>query len=288
MSARDPYDERDLRDEEDEEEERRARNNLWLRAGLIALFVLAIVLFLAMLNRVFGLFDGLTGGRVEPTRELILGDPTAEPGPVLGGAADEAAVDPAAQVPPVGPPPGPPPSIGPTFEQFYFARGGETSLGRPLTPLLNVNGREIQWFERARVEHWPELAGTPYEVQLGRLGVEFTQGREFARQSFFVSTPELRYFPETSHGVGGAFLRYWEQNGGLDRFGLPISEEFDEVLADGVAHRVQYFERARLEYHPQHAGTSFEVQIGLLGTALLSNDARPSTIQPVPTQVPLP
>lgn len=60
------------------------------------------------------------------------------------------------------------------------------------------------------------------------------------------------------------------------------------MLADGFAYRVQYFERARLEYHPQYAGTPYEVQLGLLGTALLRNEARPDTVQPVPTRVPLP
>jgi hypothetical protein len=28
---------------------------------------------------------------------------------------------------------------------------------------------------------------------------------------------------------------------------------------------VQYFERNRLEYHPEHKGTEFEVLLGLLG-----------------------
>ncbi len=31
--------------------------------------------------------------------------------------------------------------------------------------------RLVQYFERARFELHPELAGTPYEVQLGHLGV---------------------------------------------------------------------------------------------------------------------
>jgi hypothetical protein len=32
---------------------------------------------------------------------------------------------------------------------------------------------------------------------------------------------------------------------------------------------VQYFQRARFEYHPEHAGTPYEVQLGLLGDQLL-------------------
>ena len=37
--------------------------------------------------------------------------------------------------------------------------------------------------------------------------------------------------------------------------------------ADGGATlRVQYFQRARMEHHPELAGTPYEVQLGLLGT----------------------
>jgi hypothetical protein len=32
---------------------------------------------------------------------------------------------------------------------------------------------------------------------------------------------------------------------------------------------VQYFERARFEYHPEYAGTDHEVLLGLLGSQLL-------------------
>jgi hypothetical protein len=37
------------------------------------------------------------------------------------------------------------------------------------------DGRLVQYFERARMELHPELAGTPYEVQLGHLGVQVLQ-----------------------------------------------------------------------------------------------------------------
>jgi hypothetical protein len=146
----------------------------------------------------------------------------------------------------------------------------------------------VQWFERARLEHWPEFAGTPFEVQPGLIGREFTEGRSFARQTFFVSTPEVRFVPETGHSLGGRFLQFWESHGGLQVFGFPISEEFDEVLPDGRAYRVQYFERARMEYHPELAGTPDEVQLGLLGLALYRGEPRPTTVQPVPTPAPLP
>jgi len=49
-------------------------------------------------------------------------------------------------------------------------------------------------------------------------------------------------------------------------FGYPISEEFDEVSpADGKVHIMQYFERARFEWHQEFAGTPQQVQLGLIG-----------------------
>ena len=34
----------------------------------------------------------------------------------------------------------------------------------------------------------------------------------------------------------------------------------------------EYFERNRFEYHPEAAGTPYEVQLGLLGASLLHED----------------
>ena len=33
---------------------------------------------------------------------------------------------------------------------------------------------------------------------------------------------------------------------------------------------MQYFERARLEHHPEHAGTPYEVLLGLMGLETLN------------------
>ncbi|HEY8601374.1 MAG TPA: hypothetical protein VIL85_23305, partial [Thermomicrobiales bacterium] len=66
--------------------------------------------------------------------------------------------------------------------------------------------------------------------------------------------------------VRGPFLAYWRAHGGLAQQGLPLSDEFEEINAiDGKRYRVQYFERARFEYHPEHAGTPHEILLGQLG-----------------------
>ena len=62
-------------------------------------------------------------------------------------------------------------------------------------------------------------------------------------------TTEAEYFKETGHGIGGGFLQYWRQNGGLMQFGLPLT---DEVQESGVT--TQYFERAVFEFHPENQG----------------------------------
>ncbi|MCZ7598351.1 MAG: N-acetylmuramoyl-L-alanine amidase [Gammaproteobacteria bacterium] len=56
----------------------------------------------------------------------------------------------------------------------------------------------------------------------------------------------LLFFPETGKTLGGGFRWYWENRGGLEIFGYPISDEMSE---DGRT--VQYFERAVFEYHPE-------------------------------------
>jgi hypothetical protein len=91
----------------------------------------------------------------------------------------------------------------------------------------------------------------------------------FARQSG-ASEPGQLYFAETGHTLRNAFKRHWQSTGGLAQYGYPISEEFYEVNPDnGQTYVVQYFERARFEWHPELAGTPYEVLLGLLGNQLL-------------------
>jgi hypothetical protein len=89
------------------------------------------------------------------------------------------------------------------------------------------------------------------------------------------NTADKWYFAETGHIVKQAFLRYWQSQGGLATFGYPISEELPEISnADGKVYTVQYFERARFEWHPTFAGTPDEVQLGLIGKQALAMPQR--------------
>ncbi len=72
------------------------------------------------------------------------------------------------------------------------------------------------------------------------------------------------YFAETHHNLSSEFLRFWQQNDGLRVFGYPLTEVFAE---DGL--QVQYFERVRLEYHPDIAEQGQEpVVITRMGSKL--------------------
>ena len=54
--------------------------------------------------------------------------------------------------------------------------------------------------------------------------------------------------------------------GGLAQFGFPLSQPVTEVSQDdGKPYLVQYFERQRLEYHPENAGTAYVILLGRLG-----------------------
>ena len=149
---------------------------------------------------------------------------------------------------------------------FWRSRGGLDIFGLPLTqPLVQPNGIVIQYFERARLEFHPDLAGTPYAVLIGLLGVELGHSTPASTTTTPTSTSELVwYFPATSHLIGTPFRTYWKNRGGLAIFGLPIGEA---QLEDGRL--VQYFERARFELHPELAGTAYEVQLGQLGVLAL-------------------
>jgi hypothetical protein len=84
--------------------------------------------------------------------------------------------------------------------------------------------------------------------------------------SIAAAQPGSRYFPATGYTVAGTFLAYWTSHGGVPQLGLPISHTYIERNdADGNTYCVQYFERARLEYHPEQSDPKYQVMLGLVG-----------------------
>ena len=86
-------------------------------------------------------------------------------------------------------------------------------------------------------------------------------------------------FPDTGKTVRGDFLAYWQGHGldfgeagityreSLALFGLPISDEIQEQIGT-TTYTVQYFERARLEAHPEATDPNYKVQLGQFGRTL--------------------
>jgi hypothetical protein len=158
------------------------------------------------------------------------------------------------------------------FADYWTKNGGLDQFGYPITPeVVEQQGDKtytVQYTERARLEWHPENA-PPYNVLLGLLGNTLVSGR--LTEAPFQAQPKstaagFQWFAETQHNVGPPLLAYWQGHGGLPVFGLPRSEAFDERnAADGKVYRVQYFERNRIEYHPDNKGTKFEFLLGLLG-----------------------
>ncbi len=72
-------------------------------------------------------------------------------------------------------------------------------------------------------------------------------------------------FPETGQCIEGRFREYWEQNGGLAVFGLPITAERQERNREtGKTHLTQWFERNRFELHPENQ-PPYDILLGRLG-----------------------
>jgi hypothetical protein len=165
------------------------------------------------------------------------------------------------------------------FLDYWQQHGGLARNGFPITGerrevLEDGNEYTVQYFERVRLELHPENA-PPYDVLLGFFGrrVERAQfggtvGAVGSFQQALAPAAPLAgasYFAPTGHNLGGAFRDYWQANGGLAQFGFPLTEERRERLEDNNEYTVQYFERVRLEYHPENASTPYAVLLGQFG-----------------------
>ncbi|MEA2573058.1 MAG: hypothetical protein QOH93_356 [Chloroflexia bacterium] len=163
-------------------------------------------------------------------------------------------------------------SVNGLFLQQWDRNGGVAQQGFPISNVMmersDLDGKTyaVQYFERAVFEYHPENK-PPYDVLLSQLGT-FQYKQKYpngaAKQGENKATG--RYFAETGHYVGGAFLQYWQEHGGLAQQGYPISGEFTEVSPlNGKTYTVQYFERAVFEMHPENK-PPYNVLLSQLGT----------------------
>jgi hypothetical protein len=217
---------------------------------------------------------GVMSTRFQRADDLGNDPPAPEPPPTT----------PPPSTPPVTPPS--PPTLGPDclffaetgralcggFRHYWEEHGGVTRFGFPISSEMTEAStstgqpQTVQYFERTRFEYQPGQE-PPNDVRLGLLGNAVTQGRANDSPFWGVADPgDGSWFPETGHTLRAGFRAYWEANGGVLSHGFPISEEFEEVNPiDNKTYTVQYFERSRFEYHPEHQGTPYEVELGQLG-----------------------
>lgn len=172
------------------------------------------------------------------------------------------------------------------FLQYWNQNGGLAVFGYPITPArseTNVDDGKsylTQWFERNRFELHPENQA-PYDVLLGRLGaavIAYADPPEYKQRE---SGPKAGclWFEQTGFNVcdnaGASFASYWQSHGladpalsaygrSLALFGLPVSRQVP-AGPTGEVTAVQYFERARFEWHPGNP-EPYKVLLGLLGS----------------------
>lgn len=118
---------------------------------------------------------------------------------------------------------------------------------------------KAQWFSRWGIEGSWELFTAlpdPSHVEVYELGLE-----PFGPPA---PEPDVRHFQTTGYEIKGAFLEFFEANGGIEILGLPLTDRYDCELETGEAGTCQVTERSRLELHP-----SGEVLLGRLGAELL-------------------
>jgi hypothetical protein len=159
------------------------------------------------------------------------------------------------------------------FRAYWEAHGGLMRNGYPLTDELNEvleDGRPyaVQYFERTRLEYHPEVRDPAAQVLVGQFG-----RRIHPLDPSAIPDAAQIWFPQTGHNVPTDFYRYWSDRGGLEQFGLPLTEPFMQRLEDGKTYLVQYFERARFEWHPENPAP-YAILLGQFGRLVLPGGQR--------------
>jgi hypothetical protein len=144
----------------------------------------------------------------------------------------------------------------------------------------------VLWSRAAEARHPRADFAAPMSYSEAQAAVAEAQAREAkvretVAQQIGAVNPELLptmqtvYFPQTGHHLSNrsGFLNFWRANGQVHVFGYPLTEEFIER-----GRIVQYFERARFEYHAEHAGSDQQVQLGLVGREILEIQGVPAGI----------
>jgi len=167
------------------------------------------------------------------------------------------------------------------FLVYFNTYGGERVFGYPITENFYDRydaGYRVQYFQKARMDWVPGVFGAA-RIRLAPLG-EFLGFRSPPIPAGDIPPSDdanRRYYPQTGHTLGYAFKTFFDFNGGLEVFGYPITElmmENDRI--------VQYFQRAKMEWHPEKSNEA-RVQLGNLGeTYFRAAGLNQTLLSPVP------
>ncbi|HUZ00356.1 MAG TPA: hypothetical protein VMU89_08390 [Thermomicrobiaceae bacterium] len=177
------------------------------------------------------------------------------------------------------------------FKDFWLANGGLPVFGYPMTEEFSELNPDqgklftVQYTERQRFEYHPELSGTPYEVELGRLGAEDAAARHLTTTAPFQllspttgSDANCTFFKGDGLSrllrlprlLAGARAGSWAGQHGLPAVaGAVRLSDLGGVHGPQTGLVTQYFERAVFEYHPNNPDP-YKVELRRLGADLLA------------------
>jgi len=171
---------------------------------------------------------------------------------------------------------------GNILEAYDENPNAEWVYGLPITGMFQVSNtgdaQELwyQYFERARFEYRPN---NPEDLQvtispLGAYLHDVAEPAEIITEQAGLSS--CQYFSQSSHQVCFAFLEFFNTYGGISQFGYPVSEV---EIRDG--RKVQYFQKARFEWHPENNHGN-RVVLSNIGTTFFKLNEDPKHILPDP------
>ena len=171
------------------------------------------------------------------------------------------------------------PSSGQAVSSAIVVRGTANPGSSFRVVLHGDDGRELSARNLGPIDGEEFVAAVPYHIdreQEGCLWLFNTTGPNFTGNP--INVVQVRVVLRATIGAcypdagnlcaDDHFQSFWSGNGGLYQFGYPVAAARLERAGDGKEYLVQYFERARFEYHPEQAGTKYDVLLGLLGNEL--------------------
>jgi hypothetical protein len=170
-------------------------------------------------------------------------------------------------------------TLGGPFFEYWEAKGGLERFGEPVSPLVERDGRWVQWFQFMRLEVATaefEQASTA-DVRTPPLGRAVAESIGLTRwhpafQPFSGRVGSgVRWFA-SGHTLANGFLEWYDREDGPVRLGPPISQEFS---INGTVY--QYFERGALAWTVERGVEP--VALGYYDAAL-HNSLRPAGERP--------